>query len=75
MYHWNEMYWETYLSDQTNTQTFMSLKRKTGFGQNGIDITWNNDQNVKLVKHLMTGIRSSLWKWQNTVIHLTVREL
>ncbi len=24
--HWNEMYWENYLSDQTNTQTVMSLK-------------------------------------------------
>ncbi len=30
------MYWETYLSDQTNTQTFISLKTKDG--QNGIDM-------------------------------------
>ncbi len=52
-----EIYWETYLSDQTNTQTVISLKlrAKTSFcWQNGVDITWNNDQNVKL---LMTGIR------------------
>ncbi len=27
MYHWNEMYWETYLSDQTNTQTVMTRSR------------------------------------------------
>ncbi len=27
------------------------------FEQNGIDITWNYDQNVKLVKQLMTDIR------------------
>ncbi len=26
MYHCNEMYWETYLSDQTNRQTVISLK-------------------------------------------------
>ncbi len=28
MYNWNEMYWETYLSDQTNTQTVISLTSK-----------------------------------------------
>ncbi len=45
MHHWNKMYWEIYLSHQTNTQTVISLKlkAKTDFGQNGIDITWNND--------------------------------
>ncbi len=26
MYHWNEMYLETYVFDQTNTQTVLSLK-------------------------------------------------
>ncbi len=26
MCHWNEMYFEIYLSDQTNTQTVISLK-------------------------------------------------
>ncbi len=26
MFPWNEMYWETYLSIQTNTQTVISLK-------------------------------------------------
>ncbi len=26
---WNEMYWETYLSDQTNIQTVISLKTKS----------------------------------------------
>ncbi len=26
MYHWIEMYWQTYLSDQTNAQTVISLK-------------------------------------------------
>ncbi len=31
MCHWNEMYWETYLSDQTNTQTVISLQT---LGQN-----------------------------------------
>ncbi len=44
------MYLETYLFDQTNTQTVI-------YGQKGIDITWNNDQKVKLVKLLMTDIR------------------
>ncbi len=47
----SEMYWETYLSEKTNTQTVISLKT-WGFGQNGIDITWNNDKKVKLVKQL-----------------------
>ncbi len=32
-----------------------------------IDIAWNNDKNVKLVKQLMTGIGSFLRKWHNTV--------
>ncbi len=34
------MFWETYLSDQTNTQTVISLKcygQDEFFGQNGID--------------------------------------
>ncbi len=26
MCYWNEMYWETYLSDQTNKQTVISIK-------------------------------------------------
>ncbi len=30
---WNEMYWETYLSDETNTQAVISLV----FGQNAIE--------------------------------------
>ncbi len=47
MCHLNEMYWQTYLSDQTNTQTVISLKL---FGQNGIDIAWNNNQKPKLFK-------------------------
>ncbi len=38
------------------------------FRHNGIDITWNNDQNIKLVRQLMTGIGSYLRKWHNTVI-------
>ncbi len=28
MCHWNELYWETYLSDQTNIQTVIYLKTK-----------------------------------------------
>ncbi len=28
MCHWNEMYWDIYLSDQTNTQTVISLKNE-----------------------------------------------
>ncbi len=58
MCHWNEMYWETYLSNQTNTQTVISLKTYKLLlpRQNGIAITWNNNQNVKIVKQLMTGI-------------------
>ncbi len=32
MCHSNEMYWETYLSDQTNTQTVISLQ------------TWGQDE-------------------------------
>ncbi len=68
MCHWNEMYCETYLADQPNTQTVISLKPKTSFfGQNGIDITWNNAQKAKLVTQLMTGIMSFLQKWHNTV--------
>ncbi len=64
MCHRNEMFWETYLSDQNNTQTVISWKDivpRQGFAQNGIDITWNNDQKVKLIKQPMTGIRSFLW--------------
>ncbi len=60
MCHWNEMYWETYLSDQTNTQTVISLKtycQDKFLNKNGIDITWNNDQNDKLLKQLMTRIK------------------
>ncbi len=34
MYHWNEMYWETYLSDQTNTQTVISLETIMNFWTN-----------------------------------------
>ncbi len=48
MYHWNEMYGETYLVDQTTTQTLISIENLEPwqvFGQNGIDITWYNDQN------------------------------
>ncbi len=74
MSHWNEMYWEPYLFNQTNTQTVISLKTsgpKRVNGQNGINITWNNDQNVKLVKQLMKDIRSFLQKWHNIVILLT----
>ncbi len=26
MCHWNEMYWDTYMADQTKTQTVISLK-------------------------------------------------
>ncbi len=47
MCHWNEMYWETYLSAQINTQTVISSKNVRSrwvFGQNRIDITWTNDQ-------------------------------
>ncbi len=68
MCHWNEMYWETYMSGQINIQTVISF---ISVGQNGIEITWNNGQNVKIVKQLMTGIMSFLWKWHNTVILLT----
>ncbi len=48
------MYWETYLSDQTNTEIVIYLKTlgpRQVCGQNGIDITWNNDQKVKLDRH------------------------
>ncbi len=38
------------------------------FGQNVIHITWNNDQNIKLVKQLITDIRSFFPKWDNTVL-------
>ncbi len=60
MWHWNEMYWETHLYDQINTQTviFLNLGPRRIFGQNGIDVTWNIAQKVKLVKQLMTGIRT-----------------
>ncbi len=47
MCHWHEIYWETYLSYQTNTLTVISPKTlgaRQVLGQNGIDITWNNDQ-------------------------------
>ncbi len=74
MYHWNEMYWETYLSDITNTETVISFKNlglRWDFRQTWIDITWNNDQNVKLVKQLMTGFKSFLRRGHNTVIPLT----
>ncbi len=37
-------------------------------GQSEIDIKWNNDQNVKLVTQLMTGIRSFVRKWHNNII-------
>ncbi len=60
MCHWDEMYWDIYLSDQINAQIVISFKKvgpKRAFGQNGIDLTWNNEQKVKLVKQLMTGIR------------------
>ncbi len=69
-WNWNETYWETDLSDQTNTQTyfFQNLVPRRVFQQNGIDITRNKDQNVKLVKQLMTDISSSLRKWYNIVI-------
>ncbi len=50
---------------------FKHSGRRRIFWQNGIDITWNNDQKVKLVKQPMTGIRSFLQKWHNTVIPLT----
>ncbi len=68
MCHWNEMYWKTYLSGQTNTQTVISLKNvgpRQVFEQNGIDITWNNDLIVKLVNRQALYF---LWKWHNTVI-------
>ncbi len=69
MCHWKEMYWEMYLSDQTNTQTVISLNRV--FVQTGIDITWwNNDQKVKLVKQLMTGIDNV---YENDIILLFTR--
>ncbi len=58
MCHWNEMYWEIYLSDQINTQTIILLKKvrpRRVFGQNEIDITRNNDPKVNVVKQLMTG--------------------
>ncbi len=42
------------------------------FGQNGVDITWNNEQRIQLVKQLMTGIRSFIQKWHNTVILLRI---
>ncbi len=48
MCHWNKIYSDTYLFDLG----------PRFFGQNGIDITWNNDKNVKLVKQLLAGIRS-----------------
>ncbi len=44
------------------------------FGQNGIDIMWNEDQNVKLVKQLMTGIRIFVQKWHNIVIPPTEQQ-
>ncbi len=46
MCNWNEMYWETYLFHQINTQTVISLKYKAKTRQNGIDIIRNIDQNV-----------------------------
>ncbi len=61
MCHWNEMYWATYLSDQTNSLKAIGSKRVLGqnyiiksilpkrvLGQNWIDITWNNDLRVQL---------------------------
>ncbi len=36
---------------------------KRSYGQKGIDLIWDEK-----VKQLMTGIRSFLWKWHNTVI-------
>ncbi len=57
MSYWNEMYYESYLSEQTNIQTVISLKlmAKTGF--------WTKcdryiDQNVKLIKQLIQYIFS-----------------
>ncbi len=63
------------MSDQTNTQTVISLK---SLGQdeflwhNVIDITWNKDQKVNLVTQLMAHIRPFVRRWHNTVIPLTV---
>ncbi len=60
------MYLETYLSHQTNSQTVISFWTK-----------WDsyNDQNVEIVKQLITGIRSLLWKWHNTVIPPTAKQV
>ncbi len=44
------------------------VESRRDFEQNGVDITWKNDEKVNLVKKLMTGIRSFLRKWHNTVI-------
>ncbi len=47
---------------------FKNLGTRCVFWKNGIDIIWNNAPKVAMVKQLMTGIRSFLWKWHNAVI-------
>ncbi len=42
------------------------------FGQNGMNIIRNYDKKVKLVKQLMTGIRSLLQNLHNIVIPLVM---
>ncbi len=63
------MFWETYLSDKTNIQIVISLKKlkaMMNLWTNDIVlltfITRNNDQKVKVVKQLMTGIRTFVRK-------------
>ncbi len=50
--------WLTKLIYYINCYFFKNKGPKQVFGQNGINIIWNNNQNVKLVKQLMTGIKS-----------------
>ncbi len=61
-----QIYWKTYLSDQTNTLTVIILKTwgKDDFLTKWIDIGWNDAQRVKLVKR----------KWHNTVIPQTDKD-
>ncbi len=41
-------------NQHTNCYFLKNVGSRRVFGQNGIDITWNNDQKGKLVKQLMT---------------------
>ncbi len=52
----------------TNCYVFKNLGPWRVFGQNEIDIKWNNDENVKLVKLWMKDISFFLLKWHSTFI-------